>query len=106
MITQATAEAIWSCYREIAVAEKLLADMAEEAKRNHRDPHEPRLRDAFGRRRQLQLGVPSGENCHRLMDVSPMLAESIIRAHIAAKQAELVECNERARVELETPCQP
>jgi hypothetical protein len=62
--------------------------------------NEPTLKDAFGRRKQLQLGIPSGENGHRLFDVAPQLAESIIRAHIANKHAELVEATEQARVEL------
>ena len=50
--------------------------------------------------RQLQLGIPSGEDSHRLLDVSPVLAESVIRAHIQNKRAELAEVNERARIEL------
>lgn len=102
MITQETAALIWNAYREIAAGEKLLADMAEEQRNFVSDPHSPTLRDAFGRRRHLQLGIPSGENSHRLLDVHPQLAESVIRAHIANKHAELAEANERARVELNT----
>jgi hypothetical protein len=66
----------------------------------HYDKHAPTLRDAFGNRRQLQLGIPSGDNGHRLLDVSPLLAESCIRAHIEKKRLELVEANEAARIEL------
>lgn len=105
MITRDTAEAIWECYREIAAAEKLLADMAEAEKEfdtdRERARYEPRLRDAFGRRADLQLGVPSGDACHRLFRVAPELAKACITAHIAQKRAELVEANERARLELD-----
>lgn len=100
MITKETAALIWSAYREIDAAEKLLADMARERERAQADPHAATLKDAFGRLRQLQLGIPSGENAHRLYDVSPVLADSVIRAHIQNKRAELAEANERARIEL------
>lgn len=100
MITKDTCVAIWSAYREIEAGEQLLADMAKERERTQADKHAPTLRDVFGRVRQLQLGIPSGENAHRLFDVSPVLAESVIRAHIENKRAELAEANERARIEL------
>lgn len=41
-----------------------------------------------------------GESGHRLYGVSPKLAQSIIRSHIAEKERELTEMNECARVEL------
>lgn len=100
MVTKETAEMIWNAYREIASAQKLLADMEDARKKQGGDPHAPTLRDAFGRTRNLQLGIPSGEHSHRLFDVNPALAESVIRAHIATKRAELAEANERARIEL------
>jgi hypothetical protein len=100
MITKETCSDIWAAYREIEGGEKLLADMKAERSRNQADKHAATLRDSFGRVRQLQLGIPSGENGHRLFDVSPILAESVIRAHIENKRAELVEANERARIEL------
>lgn len=100
MITRETAAAIWSAYREIEAGEKLLADMAAERERMKVDRHATTLRDAFGRVRQLQLCIPSSDSAHRLLDVSPMLAESVIRAHIEHKRAELAEVNERARIEL------
>ncbi len=53
------------------------------------DKHAPSLRDCFGRRQHLELGIPCGENGHRLLKVDPSLAESVIRAHIANKEAEL-----------------
>lgn len=104
MITVETCQAIYAAHREIEAGEKLLADMKAERERpfTEREKHEPLLRDSFGRRKQLQLGIPTGENSHRLFDVSPVLAESVIRAHIENKRAELVEANERARIELDT----
>ena len=100
MITQETCAAIYAAHREIIAGEKLLEDMKEQRARMDGDKYAPTLKDAFGRVRQLQLGIPSGENAHRLFDVSPVLAESVIRAHIENKRAELVEANERARIEL------
>lgn len=102
MITQETCAAIYSAHREILAGEKLLSDMKAERERAGADKYAPTLRDGFGRVRQLQLGIPSGDNAHRLFDVSPVLAESVIRAHIENKRAELVEANELARIELGT----
>lgn len=100
MITQETCAAIYAAHREIIAGEKLLEDMKEQRERMQADKYAPTLKDAFGRVRQLQLGIPAGENAHRIFDVSPVLAESVIRAHIENKRAELVEANERARIEL------
>lgn len=104
MITMKTLERLYHCMREIEAGKKLLTDIETERNRPFRD-HEkdaPVLQDAFGRRQHLQLGIPSGENAHRIFQVAPDLAESVIRAHIAKKQAELVEANEQARIELNT----
>lgn len=101
MISKATCERIWHCHREIEAGEKLLKDLADGAKNCPAgEPYAPKLRDAFGRERGLRLGIPSGENAHTLFDVDAKLAESVIRAHIAAKHAELVTANEQARIEL------
>ena len=100
MISQETAARIWECYREIKSAEKLLNDMKKAQEANRFEPYEQKLKDAFGRKTDLQLGVPSGENSHRLFNVSPKLAESVIFAHISNKKAELIEANEQARIEL------
>lgn len=97
MISKQTAYDIWVCYDEIAKASKLGEDMEKQL----RDGEYPSLRDTFGRSRCLQLGVPTFESGHRLYDVQPKLAMSILRAHVAEKQAELVACNERARTELD-----
>jgi hypothetical protein len=48
----------------------------------------------------MQLGVPSGQNSHRIFDVSYDLAEPIIRTHISNKRAELAKLNEIARFEI------
>jgi hypothetical protein len=98
MITKNTAYDIWIAYDEITKAEKLLTDLEELTK----DDHEMNLRDCFGRQRGLQLGIPSGENGHRLFDVNPKLAVQVIKAHIANKTSELSIMQERARCELET----
>lgn len=101
MISQETASLIWSAYREIEMGEKLLKDMAE-AMKWEQDKTAPTLKDAFGYPQHLQLGIPSGENMHRLFKVPPVLAESVIRAHIAEQRKQLVLANERARIELQT----
>ena len=75
MIEQETAARIWQCYREIQAAKKLLEDMKKRKEDCPHDSHGQHLRDSFGRRQSLQLGIPSGENAHRLYDVSPELAE-------------------------------
>jgi hypothetical protein len=104
MITQQTAAKIWAAYREIEVSEKLIADMKKERDAPFSDikRHEATLKDAFGRRQHLELGIPCGDNGHRLYQVEPELAESVIRAHIAHKRVALVEANECARIELST----
>lgn len=106
MITQETAGRIWNCYREIAAGEKLLADMEETAARYVDDVRRETLPDAFGRQRQLELGIPSSGNGHRILNVAPDLAKSVIRAHIATMQAKLAEANEQARIELDSTVRP
>lgn len=100
MISQGTVERIWKCQREIIVGGELLSIVEKQVEEMKRDGKAERIRDAFGRERNLTLGIPSGENGHKLLDVSPVLAISIIRAHIANKEAELVTANEQARIEL------
>lgn len=99
MITKNTAAQIWQCYREIETAKKILDDMKELRKLHPHDPHARCLKDVFGRAQDLQLGIPSGDTSRRLFNVSPLLAESVILAHISHKEAELVEANEQARIE-------
>lgn len=103
MITQETAAAIWHAYREIEAGQKLLADMEASRKEAGLDRTAPAIKDAFGQRQHLQLGIPCGDNSHRILQVAPALAESVIRAHIENKRAYLAECQERARLELNAP---
>ena len=100
MITQQTAADIWHCYREIEAGKQLLKDIEKVEKENLGYKHEQHLKDAFGYRRNLQLGIPMGDNVHQLLNVAPKLALSVIRAHIAEKEQNLIEVNERARIEL------
>ncbi len=103
MITKETCENIWHCYREISVANELLADVEKEIERRaqpwkHEPPH---IKDYAGREAMLELGVPSSENGKRLFRVPWVLARPVIMAHIAAKQKELVEFQIKARMELD-----
>lgn len=102
MITQETAGKIWDCYREIAAGEQLLTDMEASAKEYRHDVRASSLKDAFGKRRHLQLGVPTSDSSHRILDVAPDLAKSVIHAHIANMRARLAEANEQARIEILT----
>jgi hypothetical protein len=106
MITQETAGRIWNCYREIRAGEKLLEDMTKAADEYRGDVRSERIKDAFGRRNDLELGVPTGDSSHRILSVAPGLAKSVIRAHIANKRAELAEANEQARIELDAVSVP
>jgi hypothetical protein len=96
-ISMDAARRIWTAHREIEVGKKLLADI--KAALDRRDDATPI--DPFGRRRNYTLGVPSGDNAHRMLDVSPRLAACIIEAHIAEKQRELVEASIAASIELD-----
>ena len=96
MISKNTAACIAFAYSEIEAAEKLL-EILDKSRSEHREPD---FRDAFGRVRGLQLGVPSGESGHRLLDVAPVLGAAIIQAHIAQKKAEITALCEKARMEL------
>ena len=101
MISATTIERIWRCQREITTGKKLLEEMKKIAEETKREPYSERIRDAFGREQDLQLGVPCGKDCHRLLSVSPTLAVSIITVHIANKEAELIEANEIAKIEIQ-----
>lgn len=96
MIKHETAARIAFAYSEITAAETLLKELRDANARRE----QPDFRDAFGRRQGLQLGVPSGNSSHRIMDVSPRLAEIIIQAHIDDKRAEIAALSEVAHGEL------
>lgn len=96
MISIETATDIAFAYREIATAEKLLQDIIKA--RESRGGID--IRDVFGRRQDgLQLGVPSGENGHRLFNVPWSIAIPVIETHIAAQKAKLTVLNEKAMIE-------
>lgn len=97
MISQTTATDIAVIYRDIEAAEKLLEETrAAIAKMDQVD-----IRDVFGRRvRSLEMGVPSGENSRRIMQVPFDLAIPVIEAMIASHNAKLKALNEKARAEI------
>ena len=101
MVRKETAAKIWNTYREIETAEGLLRELEEIKIGFEVDEKAPKIKDAFGRRKHFEFGIPSGDNSHRLFEVSPPLAESVIKAHIENKKAELVEANKQARIELQ-----
>lgn len=97
MLSRETATDIAVIYREIEVAEKLLADVKEALK----DEEETDIRDVFGRRRRcLDMGIPNGEDCRRMLNVPHELAVPVIEASIAHHRARLAALNEKAKAEL------
>ncbi len=97
-ITMQTAAMIAHAHREIEVARELLKKIEQGKKWNQ----EIDIRDAFGRRQYvLQLGVPSGNGGHKLLDVSYELGGYIIEAHIEKMQMRIAELSEIARMELD-----
>lgn len=103
MISRETATAIAYAHREMEVAEKLLADITESLARRE----VPDIRDAFGRLQHgLQLGVPTGANGLRLLNVEWSLAKPVLEAHIAKQRAEIAALNEKARAELSMTPEP
>lgn len=96
MITYETAKQIAIAYEEIKAARELLG-VLEKAKASR---EEPDLRDTFGRQQKIQMGVPSGQNSHRLFHVENELATYVIDAHIAQLGARLGALNSKAATEL------
>lgn len=97
MISKDTAQQIAFAYREVETAEELL-NQINEALRRH---EEPDVRDAFGRRQGgLQLGVPSGNNGHRLFNVPWAICKPVIETHIAQQRAIIATLSEKALIEL------
>lgn len=97
IISKQTAMDIALAHREIETAEKLLTDVRDAmSKIGHRD-----IRDAFGRiQHGLQLGVPSGNDGHRLFNVPYSLALPIIETHIAQQRAAIMVLTEKAKAEM------
>lgn len=98
MITKETAVKIWNCYNEIDSAEKLLQEMRESLKQQPDDP--PSLRNAFGERVGLQLGVPTGSDSQRIFGVNTEMGVKIIINHIEEKKKRLEELRAIATIEL------
>lgn len=97
MISKETAMDIALAYREIEVAEELLAQIARSIRAGA-----PDIRDAFGRLAGgLQLGVPSGDGGHRLFNVPWSLARPVIEAHVAMHRSKIAALNEKARHEVD-----
>ncbi len=96
-ISKQTAMDIALAHREVETGEALLAEIDEALSR--RAP--PDIRDAFGRQHGgLELGVPSGNNSHRLFRVSWNLARPVIAAHIAEQTAIIEALSEKAKAEI------
>ena len=97
MIGFETARAIAFAYREVEVAEKLLAEISDTIGRRTA----PDIRDVFGRHvGGLELGIPSGDSGRRLFNVPWELARPVIEAHIAQQKAIITALSEKARIEL------
>ncbi|MCY1720198.1 hypothetical protein OU798_07580 [Prolixibacteraceae bacterium Z1-6] len=99
MITKETCVKIWSCYDEISKAKKILKDMATNIQKDE-EKKTPTLSNAFGERHGLQLGIPCGDDSHRLFGVPPKLAVEVVEAHIKKQQLRLEELQAIAKIEL------
>lgn len=96
LISKDTATDIALAYRELETATKLLAEI-EDTRSRHEAPD---LRDAFGRQvTGLQLGVPSGQNSHRLFNVPWEIAKPVIETHIATQRAKIAALSQAAIIE-------
>ncbi len=96
MITKETAQKIWSCYEGIDKCKKLLCDMKEQLEKSG----DERLIDAFGRKKGLELGVPMGNDGHRIFNVRIDLAIQIIEAHAKEQEDELRELEAIVKIEM------
>ena len=59
-----------------------------------------RLIDAFGRKKGLELGVPMGNDGHRIFNVRIDLAIQIIEAHAKEQEDELRELEAIVKIEM------
>ena len=95
MVREETARNIAICYQEIRNANKLLDDMRVELEKTGN----PDIRDAFGNKKALELGVPTNRNGHRLFRVNPEMSVKIIEQHIEDNENILKELNVLALIE-------
>ena len=98
LISEKTAHAILMSYHSIRVGKKLLADIEKVLEESP-----PSFHDDFRTIRRITMGVPSGSNSERILDVPTNLAVAVIKATIAEHERRLVELNQCASVELHTP---
>jgi hypothetical protein len=98
-ISYDTAGQIAYAHKEIESAKTLLAEL-EKAEQGRELPD---LRDAFGRRRGIELGVPSGDASRRCFNVDPRLAIVVLRAHVASQQSLIEALSQQAVAEMSTP---
>lgn len=94
IISKELSQKIWTCHHEIQKANELASDLKKQLEKTG-DAH---FIDAFGRTRQISMGVPSGNDSARIFDVRPKLALAVIHAHIAEKESELIALNEEAKI--------
>jgi|1185.fasta_scaffold00001_53 hypothetical protein len=99
MITKETCVKIWNAWNEIEKSEQLIKDMAERLSEDEaKNP--PTLYNAFGDKKGLQLGVPSGKDSHQIFGVSIELGVQVIEAHIEKNKKRLEELKAIAKIEL------
>lgn len=101
MITKETAVKIWNAHNEIENCDKLIQDMGK-LLMDDKDKKEPTLYNAFGERRGLELGVPSGKDSHRIFGVNADLGVKIIETHRSDMAERLKELMAIAKIELAT----
>ncbi len=99
MITKETCVKIWHCHNEIEKAKKLIQDMAKVVKKDT-EKKMPELHNAFGDKKGLQLGIPSGDSSHTLYNVSPVLAVKMLEQHMIDQEKRLEELETIAKLEL------
>lgn len=99
MITKETCVQIWNAHNEIENSRLLIKNMAKIVSED-KEKRAPTLTDAFGDRRGLQLGVPTGNNGHNLYNVSVELAVKVIEQHIEMNQLRLTELMAIVKIEL------
>jgi len=97
MITRETIAAMSRAYREIEAGEKLLAEVKTELEKDTESI------DFNGNPRntakRCQLGWPMNDTTRACYQVEPMIALSVIVAHLADQRARLEKLNEVAKLE-------
>lgn len=97
MLTKSTAIKIHNCHFEIEKANELIKRLKDSIN----EDGELVLKDAWGENaRGLQMGIPSSPSSHSLYNVPPLLALSVIDAHIKDQNRRLEELKAIALIEL------